>query len=403
MKKAVLLMSLLFATLFMNLSGTWAQEGHTITYVLSKDLMAIVNVGKPEDNVVVTPGETKVPAGADLTIIVPLLAGQGIEEITLNGEKLSGADGVYLAKMPAADAVLLIRLALNYDPASAVPVSATTNISSPVYACAVAINGGEPELDVKTLMPLPMTVARGEWAGLYIVCGEGDELIDVKRIVEMPENNTTTILALSDLEPVKKGGKTIAYTDKYGFEAAGKETALKYKVRFKTNGHIINVKTDGGATVDIKKGEEHIEAAWTQVAKETELTLTIKANEGKEIELVTFDGKSVQLTNGVAKVVMPDKDVDLVVNTKLGTSVCNPLFMQIFIAPNPFTDVLRVMNVELQGATYEVLNAQGVVALSGVLAQGETLINTQALNAGLYFVRIVAADGEAKAFNVLKK
>ena len=78
------------------------------------------------------------------------------------------------------------------------------------------------------------------------------------------------------------------------------------------------------------------------------------------------------------------------------------MFAQVCLTPNPFDNQLRITTNELRG-TYALLNAQGVVVLSGVLMQGETILNTNELSAGLYLVRITVASGEAKTYRVIKK
>ena len=320
---------------------------------------------------------------------------------------LEGADGVYKAKMPDADVILVIRLKLNFDPASAVPVEGETNGSGSIYACDVTMDGGEPKLDVNTLIPLPMAVERGNWAGVYFVWAEGGELQEVIRKVESSKGNTEKTLKPADLEAVKKDGKIIAYTDKYGFEAAGTETALKYKVIFKEFGYVVNV-TSEGADVVIKRGEALVEAGKTKVAKDVELTITVTPKEGKEIEKVTFDGKELTQADGKYKATMPEKDVVLEVKTKAkenkpGTAVQDLYFANVVVAPNPFDNQLRIANEGLQNATYTLLNAEGVVISSGALVDGETVLNTNELSAGLYLVRITVASGEAKTYRVIKK
>jgi len=408
MRKILLQTSLLLVALFMSsLAVRGQEEGHTITYVVSKGVPVLVNIGNPDDNKIAESGKTKIAKDADLIIAAPLKPGQEVEEATLGGVALAGADGVYTAKMPDADVILVIRLKLNFDPASAVPVEGETNGSGSIYACDVIIDGGEPKLDVNTLIPLPMAVERGNWAGVYFVWAEGGELQEVIRKVESPKGNTEKTLKPADLEAVKKDGKIIAYTDKYGFEAAGAETALKYKAIFKEFGYVVNV-TSEGADVVIKRGEDVVEAGKTKVAKDAELTITVTPKEGKEIEKVTFDGKELTQADGKYKATMPEKDVVLEVKTKAkenkpGTAVQDLYFANVVVAPNPFDNQLRIANEGLQNATYTLLNAEGVVISSGALVDGETVLNTNELSAGLYLVRITVASGEAKTYRVIKK
>jgi len=86
MRKILLQTSLLLVALFMSsLAVRGQEEGHTITYVVSKGVPVLVNIGNPDDNKIAESGKTKIAKGADLIIAVPLTPGQEVEEATLGG------------------------------------------------------------------------------------------------------------------------------------------------------------------------------------------------------------------------------------------------------------------------------------------------------------------------------
>ena len=97
------------------------------------------------------------------------------------------------------------------------------------------------------------------------------------------------------------------------------------------------------------------------------------------------------MTNVVVKATFED----------MGTDVVAPVFAHVVVAPNPFDKQLRIMSGDLLGH-YALLNAQGVVLTSGVLEVGETLINTTALPAGIYLLRLTSDNGEIKTEMLVK-
>ena len=78
-------------------------------------------------------------------------------------------------------------------------------------------------------------------------------------------------------------------------------------------------------------------------------------------------------------------------------------FASVVVAPNPFVNQLRITNSELQTGEYALLNAQGIIVAAGVLEQGETLINTESVRAGIYLVRLTNKDGATKVYRLVKE
>ena len=72
------------------------------------------------------------------------------------------------------------------------------------------------------------------------------------------------------------------------------------------------------------------------------------------------------------------------------------------VVPNPFTSQLRIENPEGVAVRYELVNGSGLVVRSGAFSTTEVFVDTEALPAGLYFVRIEAQNGAKSVVKVVK-
>jgi hypothetical protein len=61
---------------------------------------------------------------------------------------------------------------------------------------------------------------------------------------------------------------------------------------------------------------------------------------------------------------------------------------QLFVAPNPFNELLRIANVNIPNASYELINATGIVVRSGMFENGEIILSTASLEVGVYLLRL---------------
>ena len=75
-------------------------------------------------------------------------------------------------------------------------------------------------------------------------------------------------------------------------------------------------------------------------------------------------------------------------------------FTTLLVSPNPFSELLRITNNELQGH-YELLNTSGQRIYTGELQKGETIIRTETLTAGVYLLRITVGNN-TKVLKVVK-
>jgi len=82
-------------------------------------------------------------------------------------------------------------------------------------------------------------------------------------------------------------------------------------------------------------------------------------------------------------------------------AVEDAVLASLVVAPNPFTAQLRIVNPEGIALRYELVTLTGNVVRAGALDGTETVVDSQELSAGLYFVRIEAQNG-AKTVKVVK-
>ena len=142
------------------------------------------------------------------------------------------------------------------------------------------------------------------------------------------------------------------------------------------------------------------EGALTATAADGKLTL--KADKPFDKETMV----TVTVTSKVAPTVSNSCTVTL--KPKKNNTPDNPnavedaLLASLSVAPNPFTTQLRILNPEGILARYEFVNLMGAVLRSGVINGNETVVDTEALPAGLYFVRLAAQGGARKTLKVYR-
>ena len=124
--------------------------------------------------------------------------------------------------------------------------------------------------------------------------------------------------------------------------------------------------------------------------------LTIKADK-------PFD-KDTQVTVTVTSAVATTVSDNCTVTLKYEDpgAVENAALESIAVAPNPFTAHLRILNPEGISLRYELVNQMGAVLRAGVINGNEVIVDTEALPAGLYFVRLSVQNGVQRMVKVVK-
>ncbi|MGP1460376.1 MAG: Ig-like domain-containing protein [Bacteroides sp.] len=142
----------------------------------------------------------------------------------------------------------------------------------------------------------------------------------------------------------------------------------------------------------------------------TNKTATWAVTEGADVVSVSATGVVTTLKEGTAKVTatVEGKTATCTVNVKAKEAPKTPdavedaVLASVVVAPNPFSAQLRIVNPEGVAATYELVTLSGVVVRAGVLEGTETVVDSEALPAGLYFVRVTTEDGVQRVVRVVK-
>ena len=160
----------------------------------------------------------------------------------------------------------------------------------------------------------------------------------------------------------------------------------------------------GSCTVSIVGGSEL--DSDTEVPEGTHLSIVARAAASYKLVHLEVHGADLQ-ADGSYKVVGEvfitvrfEKEVDPEPPTP--NVVEESALSTVLIAPNPFSDQLRIESDELHGE-YVLFNAHGVVCLSGRVGNTGTLINTALLPAGQYLLRIISNSGVTQVFRVVKQ
>lgn len=323
------------------------------------------NVRQPK-----SPATIKVGAKVNVKVNVKA-AGQIVNEVTLQGsteKPVKQADETWEFAMPKEDVTLQVSL----KPASGLTL--TVNKAE----------GVEGAVEYTTT-PAPLV-------------GLEKNATVVFNVTKVPEGKKLVIVAEGDKATVTADEENVKYTVALKEEDA--TVTLKLEDKGTTRTFAITVLAEGA---DVKIKVAGVESDGKNLAEGAKLTFTITPASGRKIESVTFDANVLSPKSAnTYEAVMPAHNAKLVVKTALTSAVEDAMFAQVCVTPNPFDNQLRITTNELRG-TYALLNAQGVVVLSGVLMQGETELNTNELSVGLYLVRITVASGEAKTYRVIKK
>ena len=321
------------------------------------------------DNVRLPKSPATIKVGAKVNVKVNVkAAGQLVNEVTLQGsteKPVKQADETWEFVMPKEDVTLQVSL-------------------KPASGLTLTVNKAEGVEGAVEYTTTPATLV-----------GLEKNATVAFNVTKVPEGKKLMIVAEGDKATVTVNEENVKYTVALKEEDATVTLKLEDKGTF-----AITVLAEGA---DVKIKADGVESDGKNLAEGAKLTFTITPAGGKKIESVTFDANVLKPKSAnTYEAVMPAHNAKLEVKTALTSAVEDAMFAQVCVIPNPFDNQLRITTNELRG-TYALLNAQGVVVLSGVLMQGEMILNTNELSAGLYLVRIAVASGEAKTYRVIKK
>ena len=175
----------------------------------------------------------------------------------------------------------------------------------------------------------------------------------------------------------------------------------------------ISLVKEGEGTLAV---EGYNDAALQAVAEGTELTVTATPNDGYTLTSLTAGTQDILATKKftvtgavTVKAVFKKKENNGGGNgggswqpQKPGTAVEDAVLASLSVAPNPFTAQLRIDNPEGVTGRYELVNAAGVVVRTGAFVATEVFVDTEALSAGLYLVRLMGQNGANRVERVSK-
>ena len=152
----------------------------------------------------------------------------------------------------------------------------------------------------------------------------------------------------------------------------------------------------------VTKGEITITGAAHLEAVEYGTELTVEATtteEGYELKELQVNGTKLE---GTKFKVTGEAKVTAVFEKKQENAVEDALLTHITVAPNPFSSQLRIVNPEGIAVRYELVTLTGSVVRAGALEGTETMVDTETLPAGIYFVRLKAQGGARKTLKMSK-
>ena len=259
--------------------------------------------------------------------------------------------------------------------------------------------------------------------------GEGTvSIAGADNLAAVPYGTELTVTATADeskgyeLKELKANNVDIKATKKFTVTEATTVTAVFEK---KQGGETPTPQPDPKPTtfaVTLAKTEHgkiaiegYTEEALKTVVKDTELTVTATHDDGYELKELKANNVDIKATKkfvvtaattvtavfekkqgGKDKDDNKDKEPE-----KPGTAVEDAVLAEISVAPNPFTSQLRIVNPEGVVGRYTLVNTLGGVVRSGALS-GTEVVDTEALPAGLYFVRVTGQNGATRVLRVVK-
>lgn len=217
-------------------------------------------------------------------------------------------------------------------------------------------------------------------------------------------------------------------TEKATFTAlkTGDYTLTAKAVEDNTKTAMVNVKVllATPTAIAIAEAEKNFELKKDE-SKEITLNFTPAEHVNKEVnvtvapkEALTASVTDGKLTIKADKPFNKDSQVTVTVTSKIAPSVSasctvtlkyekpgaveDAALESMVVAPNPFTNLLRIANPEGVEARYELVNTIGGVVRDGALQGVETVLNTENLNAGVYLLRLLSGTS-SKTLRVVKE
>ena len=200
----------------------------------------------------------------------------------------------------------------------------------------------------------------------------------------------------------KKGWKVV-YEDNTTIETTGTQTECEKKPATGITVEPLSVKIGESKQIKYRLMPNGATATVTFKSKDESIA---KVDGNGNVTGVKEGKVKIEVTTDVATV-KGECDVTVEANGETpdpGVAVEDAVFANVLVAPNPFEADLRiVLDGEIQGVKYELINANGSMVRKGTIVANDTRIETAELTAGMYILRLTSESGRTKSFTLVKK
>lgn len=252
-----------------------------------------------------------------------------------------------------------------------------------------------------------LTIKCHENGAILVAYGKEEERIAGEKTLQLEQGIKVTLRALPN-EHFRvasfKVGDNVAFREEGSFilkEPTAVELSFEAKtfpvssISYRGLGQLVLTTLDRATNVDLKQGDLVTEGEKIKITYIPDKEFTA-VKESLQVLGLVAEGDAYVVTGAVIV------SIDFAPNAE-PSAVKDAYFASVVVAPNPFVNQLRITNSELQTGEYALLNAQGIIVAAGVLEQGETLINTESVRAGIYLLRLTNRDGATKVYRLIKE
>ena len=384
------------------------------TFPVTKELKGVT---KGEITITGATNLDAVEYGTELTVEATTKEeGYELKEIQVNGTKLEGkmfkVTGV--AKVTAVFGLKTFKVEKTHEGEGTLTITGFENLEVVPYGTELTVEATPDagyelkelkanDVDIKATMKFKVTAATTVTAVFGLKTFKVEEKKEGK--------GTLTIKGFESLEVVPYGTElTVEATPDAGYELKELKAndvdilaTMKFKVTaattvmavFGLKTFKVEEKKEGKGTLTIT-GFENLEV----VPYGTELTVEATPDAGYELKELKANDVDIKATMKFK--VTAATTVTAVFEKKQGNAVEDTVLANITVAPNPFSAQLRILNPEGITLRYELVNQMGAVLRSGVINSHEEVVDTEALPAGLYFVRLMGQGNTRKTIKLSK-
>ena len=257
------------------------------------------------------------------------------------------------------------------------------------------------------IVKVALTIKCHENGAILVAYGKEEERIAGEKTLQLEQGIKVTLRALPN-EHFRvasfKVGNNVAFREEGSFilkEPTAVELSFEAKtfpvssISYRGLGQLVLTTLDRATNVDLKQGDLVTEGEKIKITYTPDKEFTA-VKESLQVLGLVAEGDAYVVTGAVIV------SIDFAPNAE-PSAVKDAYFASVVVAPNPFVSQLRITNSELQTGEYALLNAQGIIVAAGVLEQGETLINTESVRAGIYLLRLTNKDGATKVYRLVKE